>query len=859
MSLQSFSPGDQLGRYRLVEKIGKGGQGEVWRAKDERFDRYVALKILPEKALSDPGARDRFRREARAVGKLNHPNIATAHDFDTKPVDYLVTEYVPGSGLDQKLAGGALAAETVIALGIQLASGLEAAHREGIVHRDLKPGNLRITQEGTLKILDFGLAEMFDPTKDLASLETLTINLTLTGTLPYMAPEQFEGVADQRTDLWSVGAVLYEMATGKLPFPETQIQELRHAIQHQEPARPTALNPAVSAGLEQVILRCLQKNPNRRYQAATELRDDLQRLSEGRKTKDAEKQQGRRFAMAALAIVLAVSGMAAVYYWPQIREKLWPTSQKAASQFRLLAILPVQTTGQGTPDDALVRGMAETVSARIAQGTNSQKLQLIPPSELIARDARTTDAARREFGVDRVLEVAVQRSGDKVRVTCSLIDSKTHQVLNACTVTGDGGDLFALQDTLAGEVIAMLPQPARIEQAEPSEVQAAAPAGYEFYLKGRGYLLDYHKPENIDASIQQFEQALKVSPNYAPAYAGLGEAYWQGYKADRGKDWLDKAEAYCHRAVNIQPNLAEGHTCLGDVYLTRGKYDEALNEILKANKLDPHDAFALLALGDTYDKLGRTAESEATFRQATLLSPNYWAAYNWSGVFYSRHGRYADAATQFQKAIQIAPDNYRAYDNLSAMQMLQGHYEDAIKSLNRSIELRPSMSAYSNLGAAYFWMRRYSDAITAFEKARALDDKDYQNWGNLGDALYWSPQRRSESVAAYKRAIELAQAQLQINAKDSNARAFAAQYYAMLGDSHAAKTEIQKAAEQAPHDPDVLFRAALVYNQAGDQRQTLEWLKKAVAANFSRTTVRDTPDFDHLRSDPQFKALVAGS
>src|SRR5215813_9894178 len=215
MSERAFSPGDLLGHYRLIEKIGKGGQGEVWRAKDERFGRHVALKILPAQALADSGTRDRFRREALAVGKLNHPNIATAHDFDTKPVDYLVTEYISGSGLDRRLAGGALPEDTVITLGMQLAAGLEAAHREGIIHRDLKPGNLRINEEGTLKILDFGLAEMFDPTNDVGSLETIAINMTLSGTLHYIAHEHFGGAANQRTDLWSAGAVLYEMATGK--------------------------------------------------------------------------------------------------------------------------------------------------------------------------------------------------------------------------------------------------------------------------------------------------------------------------------------------------------------------------------------------------------------------------------------------------------------------------------------------------------------------------------------------------------------------------------------------------------------------------------------------------------------------
>jgi len=264
MSLPTFSPGDELGHYRLSEKIGSGGQGEVWRARDERFDRDVAVKILPPNVLNNESARERFRREARAVGRLNHPNVATAHDFDDKPVDYLVTEYVAGTGLDQKLAGGALPEDTVITLGIQLASGLEAAHRQGIIHRDLKPGNLRINEEGNLKILDFGLAEIVDPSTDIASLVTVTLNMTLTGTLPYMAPEQFSGVSDQRTDLWSAGAVLYEMATGKLPFPETQLQKLKDAILHKDPVPPSAMNPNISQGLEQTILRCLRKDAGKR-------------------------------------------------------------------------------------------------------------------------------------------------------------------------------------------------------------------------------------------------------------------------------------------------------------------------------------------------------------------------------------------------------------------------------------------------------------------------------------------------------------------------------------------------------------------------------------------------------------------
>ena len=255
MSTPSITAGQVLGHYRLIEKIGGGGQGEVYRAHDERFDKDVAVKILPFKLLPDEAARKRFRKEAQAVGKLTHPNIATAYYFgEENGVDFLVTEYVAGVGLDDKIAGGAIPEETVVKLVIQLASGLDAAHREGIVHRDLKPGNLRITQDGHLKILDFGLAELVGPTDDVASVQTVTVNMTLTGTVPYMAPEQFGGICDQRTDIWAAGAVLYEMATGQLPFPETQVQRLKDAILTKDPARPSEINPKLSKGLESVIL-----------------------------------------------------------------------------------------------------------------------------------------------------------------------------------------------------------------------------------------------------------------------------------------------------------------------------------------------------------------------------------------------------------------------------------------------------------------------------------------------------------------------------------------------------------------------------------------------------------------------------
>jgi len=854
MSTSSITVGQLLGHYRLIEKIGGGGQGEVYRAHDERFDRDVALKILPSKLLPDEAAHKRFQKEALAVGKLAHPNIATAYYFgEENGVDFLVTEYVAGTGLDDKLAQGAMPEEAVIKLGIQLATGLQAAHREGIVHRDLKPGNLRITQDGHLKILDFGLAELIDATSDVASVQTVTVNMTLTGTVPYMAPEQFGGVCDQRTDLWAAGAVLYEMATGQLPFPDTQIQKLKDAILTREPARPSSINPNISPGLETVILRALQKDPNRRYQTAADLGNDLIRIARGKKVKSDWQFRGGvlRNAIAALALV-AVLGFATYHFWPK------PPASSNVRSVRVLAVLPIESGSEDAAQIALERGVAETVSARIAQGTNGRAFQLIPPNELTAQGVKTAEQARREFNVDLVLAVGLQRAGERMRITCSLIDPRTHEQVDARTVTGEAADLFTVEDNAVTEVFGMLPKDIRSEQPAPSEVLAAAPAAYEYYVRGRGYLQEYQKPENIDAAIKEFQQALKVSPNYAPAYAGLGEAYWQGYESNRGREWLDKAKFNCEKALTTDPKLAAGHTCLGSVYLDQGEYEQALRELQQAIAIDPSDVHTILVMGDTYDKLKDSNQAEAAFKRAISLSPNYWSAYNWAGAFYAGQARYVDAEAMFRKASELAPGNQRALDNLGGMYLLEGRYQQAIDAFQRSIVLSPTTAAYSNLGTAYFYLHQYADAITAYDKARALNDRYFMNWGNLGDALFWSSSRRSESAAAYKRAIDLGQAKLQVNSKDAVTRAYLADYYAMLGDKRAATTELDKALTLAPQDPDVLFRASIVYNQFGDERQTLDWLKKAVAANFSRTTVRDTPDFDHFKANPAFQSLIAG-
>jgi tetratricopeptide (TPR) repeat protein len=854
MSATTPSIGQVLGHYRIVEQVGAGGMGVVFRAHDEQLDRDVALKILPRVALLSEPARRQFRREALSLARITDPNVTMAFDFGRENgIDYLVTEYVPGHTLDAKLEGRPLPEGEVLSLGKQLASGLETAHREGVIHRDLKPGNLRVTPDGRLKILDFGLAFLLRTDAQTAVTATLTNTYSDAGTLPYMAPEQFKGhKTDARIDLWAAGVVLYEMSTGKRPFAALTGAQLVAAILEQEPVFPRSLNPKISEGLERVILRALQKDPKERYQSAGDLRVDLANLATGTMPiqAPAKTPPSKVHWLVIAVLLLALAGVGT-----------WRTRHRGGlltAADRVLAVLPFESVANDPPTNALGLGLTETVTTKLVQASDGGHLQLVATRELVAQGVKTADQARRDFGTDLVLEGSLQQSGDQIRITCSLVDPKTHVQLAAREVTGDAKQIFELQDRLFERVLEMLPL-----VVEPFRRQAlrvhpdTQPAAYDFYLRGRGYLEEYQSLDNIQNAISQFERALDVDGNYAPAQAAMGMAYAIGFQQkNQGKDWLEKARIHCERALAITPQLAEGHTCLGNVYFSTGRYDDAVQEFRRSLDLDHLSDETLRSLAAAYQKTGNTAAAEEAFRKAVSLRPNYWGVHTAFGNFYYNQARYAEAAEEFRKAIQLAPLNFRAYSNLGGIYLLLGRYGEAVDLLKQSSALRPSFESYGNLGAAYFYMGRYQDSAENLQQALKIDDKDWLNWGNLGDTLYQIPARRQEGLTAYRKAIDLARRQLQLNPRDSFTLALIADYYAIVDQEQQAREHMARALETAPKDADVLFRAAILSNHFGDTDKTLDFLSDSVSAGYSRTVIRDTPDFDHLKNDTRFRALL---
>ncbi|HEV2729468.1 MAG TPA: tetratricopeptide repeat protein [Terriglobales bacterium] len=851
-----------VGRFRIADRLGEGGMGEVYRAEDTKLKRRVALKRLAPHLRADSTYRRRFLEEAEHASGFSDSHVAAVFDvLEEQGEIFLVLEYVEGETLRQRLRRP-MSLEEFFGIATQCAEALAAAHEHGIVHCDIKPENIMLTNAGQVKILDFGVAKHL-PRSDQSS--TMDRAATMAGTPAYMSPEVLlEKVPDGRADVFSLGVVFYEVLTGHHPFLADSFVATTDRIRNETPAPIHIFNRGVPEGLEATVSKAMAKESGQRY-AARDLLEDLRRVQAGLTPSKLspvlprlpQAVSRRRGWTAANVAVIAVLLVIVAYRQTELRRWLWPRISSAPIQ---LAVLPFAPTGDDPGAKAFCDGLTETLAAKLTQLTSSYPLQVVPTSEIRAESITSVEQARKDFGVTLVLEGSLHTSGSQVRVTYSLVDAKARRQLHAETVDANVGDAFAVEDRVVDGVLRML----GLEIASNERVALAAhgtedPSAYDQYLRGRGYLLDYHKHENIDSAISAFNRALTLDPKYAQAYAALGEAYWLGYQeGEGGSDWMQKARSACNQAVEDAPNLSDGYACLGGVYRGTGEYEKAVAQFQKATVLDPTRDDAFRGLADAYQKLNKPAEAEATYRQAIRLRPQYWAGYSWLGFFYWRQARYNDAARMFKEVVTLAPDNFRGYSDLGAMYVAQARNQEAIVQLEKSVSLRPTVEAYDNLGTAYFTMRKFEDAAHNYEEGVKLDKTSWLTWGNLGDAYYWAPGKRPQAGTAYGEAIRLADEKLRVNPRDGYTLALRATYLAMIDKREEALGSLLKALSFSPTDPDVQFRAALVYNHFGETDRSLEWLQKAMAAGVPASLVRSTPDFDHLRNDPRLQALLHG-
>ena len=701
--------GQTLGHYRIIEKVAAGGMGVVYRAHDEQLERDVALKVLPTGTLSTDASRRQFRKEALALGKLSHPNIETVYEFDTQDgIDFLVMEYVPGNTLAERLATGALPEKEVVALGMQIAAAMEEAHSRGIVHRDLKPRNIAITERGQAKVLDFGLAKLLPKVDDMTS-DTLTDTQAGAGTLPYMPPEQLQGEpVDARADIYTIGAILYEMSTDRRAFPQELPSRVIDAILHHPPVPPRALNSRISPELERIILKCLDKDPACRYQSATELHVDLQRLRSADSVHPVSAplprpvrlwNRGAVPAKYAVSAILVLGVALTVLNFHGWRDRLLGRPQP--TQIRSLAVLPLANRSGDPGQDFFADGMTDELISELAKISG---IKVISRTSVMGfkNSKQLLPEIAKSLRVDAVVEGSVQRVGDRVRIKASLVYAGTDRELWTQSYDEDVRDVLTVESrvakTIADEIqVQLTPQ----EQARLSKPRPENPEAHEAYLMGQ-YYWNKRTGEGLQKSIAYLEKAIADDPDYAIAYAALADSYHvlPELTSVPSSEALPKARTAALKALDLDNSLAEAHSALASV---KEDYD--------------------------WDWKG----AEAGYKRAIELSPGYMLAHAGYSNLLLELGRFPEALAQARIAQQLDPLSVFANDNLSAILFYAGQHDQSIDQCRKTLELEPTSSqAHRHLAQVYIQKQLYSEAISELKQAIELSPGSSGALADLG-------------------------------------------------------------------------------------------------------------------------------
>ena len=805
--------GTVFSHYKILEKIGEGGMGVVYKAEDTKLLRVVALKFLGEQFAFDEEAKARFFREARAASALNHQNIITIYEIDEFGGKCFISmEFVEGKSIKGLIGQEPISVKKALNIVMQVAEGLKAAHEKGIVHRDLKSDNIMLTPDGKVKIADFGLAE-------LKGAPSLTSQVSIMGTLPYASPEQLQGItADERTDVFSFGVVLYEMITGRLPFWSEYEQATIYSILNEDPDPVTKLNKEIPTELEKIIGKALEKRAERRYQSMVEILADLRKVG----------------------------------------EEYEPGARRKAPTIPSLAVLYFENLGESRGDDYFAAGMTEDI---ITDLSKIDKIKVLSRSDVVPYRGKTVSVKEigKNLNVDYILEGSIRKADSRLRITAQLTRASDGFHVWAERFDRELKDVFEVQSDVSQNVASALKIKLTVSQIERIEKKPTISIkAYDYYLRGRDYYWRLGK-EDLEIAIQMYKKALEVDPQYALAYAGLADVYVYKYEAyyDRSVHLLNQAEEASKRALALDYDLPEAHRALGRVYQEKKNYQESISEFKKAIELKPDYFEAYRALGWIYEEMGNCDEAIACTEKALEIRPSDRESYLLLGIAYLDKKEYQQAEKMFFNALEVAPDYATAYYYIGNTYQKQGKFDQALEMYQKCIKAGGDPNVYLDMGWIYLFKGDFEKANTSFKKCIELGCFEFIANYYLGLAFKVQGKKK-EAQDYYNHSIELSNKLLEDDPENPYVHSTLGLAYTSLGEEEKGRQHGEYAVSLDPENGAVLYDLARIYALQNNPDKAIQSLQIALDKWMSPSPLEAKldPHFESLQKHPSFIEVV---